>query len=165
MLIVAAGGFSEADANASLTLTSPTFKSGAAIPERFTCSGSNESPALEWRAVPDGTRSLALVLEDPDAPMGPFVHWVVYNISPAINGLPEGLSPSAAGSEQGLNGMGKIGYTGPCPPPGTPHHYHFRLYALDQKLELKRGATLQGVEDAMKGHVLERSELVGIFGR
>jgi Raf kinase inhibitor-like YbhB/YbcL family protein len=146
-------------------MISSAFKSGDAIPERFTCSGDNESPALEFTGVPDGTHSLALILDDPDAPMGTFVHWVIYNLPSALKGLPEGVSSSAGGLEQGVNGFGKIGYTGPCPPPGKPHHYRFRFYALDQKLELKQGVTSQKVEAAMKGHVLGRSELVGIFQR
>jgi Raf kinase inhibitor-like YbhB/YbcL family protein len=151
----------------TLALTSPAFKDEGTIPERYTCSGRNKSPALKWTGVPAGTRSLALILDDPDAPMGTFVHWVVYNLSPTIKGLPEGASVPASGDygQQGVNGRDAIGYTGPCPPPGEPHHYHFRLYALDQKLELKTGATAQQVEATMKGHVVGRTELIGIFER
>jgi Raf kinase inhibitor-like YbhB/YbcL family protein len=151
----------------TLSLASSAFENGAAIPERFTCSGSNRSPALEWKGIPSSTLSFALIVDDPDAPMGTFVHWVIYNISPATKQLPEGVAASAAVSngEQGLNGRNEIGYTGPCPPPGKPHHYQFRLYALDQKLELGPGATPQQLTAAMKGHVLASAELVGIFER
>jgi Raf kinase inhibitor-like YbhB/YbcL family protein len=158
---------SATDAGPTLALTSSAFQNGGPIPERCTCSGSNKSPELEWSGVSADVRSLTLILDDPDAPMGTFVHWVLYNVSPFIKGLPEGMSASASvgSSEQGVNGQGEIGYTGPCPPPGKPHHYHFRLYALDRKLELKPGATKQQVEAAVKGHVLSSTELVGIFER
>ncbi len=156
-----------ADPASTLALTSSAFKNGGTIPEQYTCSGRNESPALEWTGVPRGTRSLVLILDDPDAPMGTFVHWVIYNVSPAVEGLPEGVSATAsiAGSAQGVNGSGAIGYTGPCPPPGKPHHYHFRLYALDRKLEVQAEVTAQQVEKAIKGHVLGSTELIGIFER
>jgi Raf kinase inhibitor-like YbhB/YbcL family protein len=156
-----------ADRNPALTLTSSAFESGGHIPELYTCSGNNEPPALKWTGVPDSTQSLVLILDDPDAPMGTFVHWVVYNLSPNIKGLPEAASASTsvADAEQGINGLGSIGYTGPCPPPGKPHHYHFRLYALDQRLELRAGSTAQQVKTAMKAHVISNSELVGIFER
>jgi Raf kinase inhibitor-like YbhB/YbcL family protein len=156
---------SSAAADPSLVLMSSAFKNGETIPERCTCSGLNKSPALEWRGIPRGTRSLVLILDDPDAPGGTFVHWVVYNLSPTNKELPEGLSASAPNGEQGENGRGEIGYTGPCPPPGQPHHYHFRLYALDRMLELKPGATAQHVESALTGHVLDSTELIGIFER
>jgi len=158
---------STAEPDPALSLTSSAFENGGNIPERYTCSGDDESPALKWTGVPEGTRSLALVMDDPDAPMGTFVHWVVYNLSPSTEGLPEGVSPSASTVkvEQGVNGSNAIGYMGPCPPPGKPHHYHFRLYALDQKLQLTAKATANQVEAAIKGHVLGSSELVGIFGR
>lgn len=156
-----------ADPDPVLTLTSSAFENGGAIPEQYTCTGHNESPALQWTGVPGATRSLTLILDDPDAPMGTFVHWVVYNLSPTAKGLPKRMSATAsvADSDQGVNGRGEIGYTGPCPPPGKPHHYHFRLYALDQKLQLKGGATAYQVETAIKGHVLGSAELVGIFAR
>ena len=156
-----------ADAALSLALTSSAFKNGRMIPERYTCSGHNESPALEWTGVPGAARSLVLILDDPDAPMGTFVHWVIYNISPAAKGLPGDVSATetVAGGEQGVNGRNATGYTGPCPPPGKPHHYHFRLYALDRKLEFKTGATARQVEEAIQGHVLASTELLGIFER
>jgi Raf kinase inhibitor-like YbhB/YbcL family protein len=167
VLILTLQATATADPVPTLALTSSGFENGGTIPERYTCSGHNESPALEWTGIPRGSRSLVLILDDPDAPMGIFVHWVVYNLSPAADGLPERMlaTASVAGSEQGVNGQGEIGYIGPCPPPGKPHHYHFRLYALDRKLELKIGATAHQVEEAIKGHVLGSAVLIGIFGR
>jgi Raf kinase inhibitor-like YbhB/YbcL family protein len=156
-----------ADAEPTAVLSSPDFKNGDTIPLRYTCSGDNKSPALKWASIPGGARSLALIADDPDAPMGTFVHWVLYNIPPSTNGLPEGVSTSASvtNAEQGVNGRGSVGYTGPCPPPGKPHHYHFRLYALDQKMDLRPGATAEQVQAAMNGHVLAKTELVGVFER
>ena len=155
------------EAGRSLALSSPAFENGSIIPERYTCSGQNESPPLKWAGIPRAARSLALILDDPDAPLGPFVHWVIYDFSASTLGLPAGGPPSGApgNGERGLNGGNTIGYTGPCPPPGQPHHYHFRLYALDHPLDLKAGATAQQVEMAMKGHLLGSTELVGIFQR
>jgi Raf kinase inhibitor-like YbhB/YbcL family protein len=153
--------------NGGLRLTSPAFQNGTVIPEVYTCSGLNQSPAISWNGVPADTASLVLIVDDPDAPMGIFVHWVIYNLPPNTKMLPASMpiSQSAQGGEQGTNGSGGVGYTGPCPPPGKPHHYHFRLYALDRKLKLEAGATAQEVEAAMDGHVLARTELVGIFER
>ncbi len=156
-----------ADQSQGLTLASLAFVNGGSIPERYTCSGDNKSPALSWTGVPKSARSIVLIVDDPDAPRGTFVHWVVYNLSATSNGLSEGVATSASveGGEQGINGRGDNGYTGPCPPPGMPHHYHFRLYALDEKLDLKPGARAAQVEAALKGHVLASTELIGIFGR
>jgi Raf kinase inhibitor-like YbhB/YbcL family protein len=167
ILIAPSRTIATADSDATLALTSPAFGNLGRIPERFSCLGDSKSPALKWTGVPDGTRSFALIVEDPDAPIGTFVHWVVYNLSSNSTALPEGVSPQApvGNGEQGTNGGGSIGYMGPCPPAGAPHHYHFRLFALDQKLALKAGATAQDVEAAMKGHVLGSAELVGIFQR
>lgn len=156
-----------AESDPVFSLASSAFQNGQRIPERYTCSGLNTSPALEWSGVPAGTRSLVLTVDDPDAPGGIFVHWVVYNLSSTGKKLPDGISSSAnnAAGEQGTNGRDEAGYTGPCPPPGKPHHYHFRLYALDQKLQLGPGATEAQVDAAMKGHVLAKAELVGVFQR
>jgi Raf kinase inhibitor-like YbhB/YbcL family protein len=150
-----------------LNLTSPAFGAGQSIPSRYTCSGENKSPPLHWTGVPAGTSSLALIVEDPDAPMGTFVHWVIYNLPGASTGLPEGVSASATaeGGEQGLNGRGTTGYMGPCPPAGSPHHYHFRLYALDEKLRLPEGDSAKKVEAALKAHVRSSTQLIGIFAR
>jgi Raf kinase inhibitor-like YbhB/YbcL family protein len=152
----------------SLRLSCPDFTDGAAIPEQFTCKGADTSPPLAWSGIPEGVKSLALIVEDPDAPGGTFVHWVAYNIPPSSLGLPGGLPKTphlAEGGEQGINGFGKAGYNGPCPPPGSPHHYHFRLFALDQEVNPGGQVRAGALEDTMRGHVKASAELVGIFGR
>jgi Raf kinase inhibitor-like YbhB/YbcL family protein len=155
-----------ADAS-SLQLSSSAFANGAVMPVQYTCNGANESPPLEWSGVPTNAKSLALIVEDPDAPSGSFVHWVVYDIPPAKKGMtgkkPGRLFPG--GGEEGMNGAGKMGYMGPCPPPGTPHHYHFNLYAIDKNLNLGLQPDAKSVRDAMQGHVVASTEFVGIFGR
>lgn len=151
----------------SFTLTSTAFSQGGEIPARYTCKGQDLSPPLSWSDVPEGTKSLVLICDDPDAPRGTFVHWVVYNIPPSASRLPEGIpaEPSLEdGTLQGINHFGKIGYGGPCPPPGPAHRYFFKLYALDTTLELPPGATKEQVLKAMEGHILAKAELVGTFG-
>ena len=151
-----------------LALESSAFSNGSTIPVQFTCGGDNQSPALSWTGVPHESRSLTLIVEDPDAPGGTFIHWVIYNMPADRSSLPEdvpGKDNIAGGGEQGLNGRGEIGYHGPCPPPGAPHHYHFRLYALDRKLDLKPGASARQVKHAMGNHVLAETDMVGMFGR
>ena len=148
----------------AMSLTSQAFVNGGAIPARYTCSGADVSPPLSWNGVPGGTRSLALTVIDPDAPGRPFVHWVVFNVPAAATDLGESAQP-AEGTIEGRNDFGSTGYRGPCPPPGSPHHYHFRLYALDNELSLKSGASESSFQDAIKGHVLASGELVGTFKR
>lgn len=148
----------------TISVTSQAFKAGATIPARYTCSGDDVSPPLSWTGVPGGAKSLALTVIDPDAPGRPFTHWVVFNIPPRTAELPEGESlPS--GSVEGGNDFGGAGYRGPCPPPGSPHHYHFKVYGLDTTLTLRAGASDQAFENAIKGHVLASGELVGTFKR
>jgi len=147
-------------------LTSTAFSQGGEIPVKYTCKGEDLSPPLSWSGVPEGAKSLVLICDDPDAPRGTFVHWVVYNIPSSASGLPEGVpaEPSLEdGTLQGTNHFGKIGYGGPCPPPGPAHRYFFKLYALDTTLELPPGATKEQVLKAMEGHVLAETELVGTF--
>lgn len=144
-----------------LQISSPAVAEGATIPTQFSCGGGNQSPPLSWDGVPQGTKSLALLVEDPDAPAGTFVHWIVYDISPNSRGFQAG----AADGKEGMNSAGEAAYMGPCPPPGKPHHYHFRLFALDTNLSLGANPDARAVRDAMKGHVKESAELVGIFGR
>jgi Raf kinase inhibitor-like YbhB/YbcL family protein len=153
--------------NTDLHLTSSAFSNGGRIPNQFTCSGENISPALQWAGVPSTAKSLALLVEDPDAPIGTFIHWVFYNLPATTKGLPQNVptSDTAEGGIQGVNGRGTTGYTGPCPPPGAPHHYHFRLYALDQQLILKSDADANDLKAALNGHVLASTDLVGIFQR
>ena len=152
----------------SLVLKSAAFSEGGWIPEKYTCDGDNVSPPLEWSGLPAGTASLALICDDPDAPMGIWVHWLIYNIPAETNGLPEGVPASKStldnGAIQGTNSWGRIGYGGPCPPSGT-HRYFFRLYALGTKLELKPGATKAQVLSAMEGHVLDKCELMGRYSK
>ena len=152
----------------SLTITSPDFASGAEIPRRFTCSGEDRSPALAWSGVPQGTRSLALIVDDPDAPAGTWVHWVLYNLPgthTSLDGNVEKKQELANGARQGVNDFRKTGYNGPCPPPGKPHRYYFRLYALDSALTLPAGADRKALDRAMVGHVLAHAEWMGRFQR
>ncbi len=150
-----------------MKISSPAFVPNQFVPIEYTCDGQNESPPLAWTGVPAGTQSLALFVEDPDAPGGTFVHWVLYNIPPGVASL-ERNQPRRAklrqGILQGMNHFDQIGYSGPCPPAGI-HQYHFRLYALDTQLSLEEGAVKEQVMDAMKGHMLEDAELVARYQR
>jgi Raf kinase inhibitor-like YbhB/YbcL family protein len=151
----------------ALKLTSASFQ-GNQIPAKFTCNGTGISPQLAWSATPAGTVSFALIVTDPDAPGRTFVHWVLYDLPATTRSLHEGvqlLGQLADGSRQGRNDFGKIGYGGPCPPPGSPHHYVFTLYALNAELNQPVGATQAHVEAAMQGHILASGELVGLFKR
>ena len=139
-------------------LTSPAFKHNAMIPQKFTCQGSDINPELKIADIPQGTKSLALIVDDPDAPMGTWVHWVVYDIMPTTTQIAENYIPGT----QGYNDFKKINYGGPCPPSGT-HRYFFKLYALDTILKLSEGATKAQVEEAMKGHILAQTELMGLY--
>lgn len=149
-------------------LKSAAFVPGGDIPKKHTCDGADVSPALEWTTPPAGTKALALVCEDPDAPAGLWTHWVVWGIPSATTTLPEGVKRDgtlADGSRQGRNDFGKLGHNGPCPPPGKPHRYYFRLYALDAVPQLDPGATRAQLLDAMRGHIVGQAELMGRYGR
>lgn len=151
-----------------MELESPAFREGAKIPKKYTCEGWDFSPPLTWNDVPDKTLSLALIMDDPDAPGGIFTHWVLFNLPPDSRELLEGVSPIPqlpSSALQGKNGFGKFGYGGPCPPPGSPHHYRFTLYALDRQLELKAGASQKKVLSAMEEHILAQSQLTGTYRR
>lgn len=150
-----------------MDLMSNAFASGETIPDKYTCDGENVSPPLAWAGVPEGTEALALIVDDPDAPNGVFVHWVLYNVSPERRALDEGISPGNVGDvgSEGRNNFGDQGYGGPCPPTGPAHTYYFRLYALDAPLELPAGATRAQVLEAIDGHVLAHTEMQGRFGR
>jgi len=151
-----------------MQLTSTAFAEGASIPARHTCDDKNLSPALRWSGVPAGARSLALIADDPDAPVGTWVHWVLYDLPPAVNELPEAVARNQytpAGGKQGLNDFKHLGYGGPCPPHGKPHRYFFKLYALDTLLDLKPGATKKELERAMEKHVLAEGQLMGTYQR
>ncbi|NCO33461.1 MAG: phosphatidylethanolamine-binding protein [Armatimonadetes bacterium CG2_30_59_28] len=150
-----------------IKLTSKAFKEGATIPKQYTCDGKDVSPPLEWDKTPDGTKSLALICDDPDAPMGTWVHWVVYNLPAHAKKLAAAIPPKDKlpnSAVQGTNDFHKIGYGGPCPPRGT-HRYFFKLYALDTALDLKPGATKTQLEIAMEGHVVGRGQLIGRYSR
>jgi len=147
-------------------ITTTAFRDGSSIPKRFTCDGSDVSPALSWGDPPAGTRSLAIIADDPDAPAGTWVHWVLYDLPADTRKLPEGVAKDRAlpnGALQGRNDFGKIGYNGPCPPRGSEHRYFFKLYALDSRTGLKAGATKSELERTMKGHILSQAQLVGKF--
>ncbi len=151
-----------------LTVTSDAFASGAAIPVQFTCSGANQSPALKWTGAPATAKSFAVITDDPDAPRGTFVHWVAYDIPAKVTALPQDVPRTetiSGGGTQGDNGAGKLGYFGPCPPPGKVHHYHFRVFALDSMLDLRPAADADALRSAMNGHTVASGELVGTFSR
>ena len=150
-----------------LQLASPSFANGE-IPKKFTCDGDDTSPQLEWVAPPAATQSFALTVVDHDAPVGAFVHWVLYDLPPETRGLPEGVPKQDQlpdGSRQGRNDFDKIGYGGPCPPGGSSHRYTFSLYALDSKLNRAPGATRSQLEAAVKGHILARGQLIARYKR
>jgi Raf kinase inhibitor-like YbhB/YbcL family protein len=147
----------------AIQLSSPAFRSGESIPLDYTADGRNVSPPLQWTPPPLGTQSLALVCEDPDAPRGTFTHWVVFNMPADADGLVEAALPS--GAMQGLNSFGEASYGGPAPPPGKPHHYHFRLYALDSPVPLIGEVAAPGLKSAMEGHILGEADLVGLYQR
>ena len=151
---------------AKFQLTSTSFEADSALPAKYTCDGTNVSPALAWNEPPAGTQSFALVVDDPDVATKTVIHWLIYDLPPATRALPEGVPTKAKlpdGSRQGKNDHGKIGYSGPCPPPGPAHHYFFKLYALDFQTGLKPKATAADVEKAIKGHILAQAELIARF--
>ncbi len=150
-----------------MKLESQAFQAESLIPKKYTCDGDDLSPPLSWGTPPDGTQSLALIADDPDAPGKTFVHWVAYNLPSDRRELPEGVSNGESipnGGTQGKSDFGKLGYGGPCPPGGT-HRYFFKLYALDTSLDLQPGASKADVERAMDGHVLTLAELMGRYSR
>jgi Raf kinase inhibitor-like YbhB/YbcL family protein len=153
--------------SSGIQLTSAAFKEGQPIPRQYTCDGVNISPPLEWSGMPKTAKTVAIIADDPDAPAGTWVHWVVYNLPAEVIGMVENLPASdnlKAGGFQGKNDFEKIGYGGPCPPSGS-HRYFFKLYALDTELPLKAGATKADVEKAMAGHILSQGQLMGTYGR
>jgi hypothetical protein len=149
-------------------ITSAAFPAGGPIPRRHTCDGEDVSPPLAWKDAPAKTQSFALVCDDPDAPAGTWVHWVIYGIPASASALAEGVKPTATledGSRQGKNDFRRTGWGGPCPPRGTTHRYFFRLWALDRAVELPPGATRADLEQAVAGHTLGKAELMGRYTR
>ena len=152
----------------ALSMRSASFESASRIPQVYTCDGRDVSPPLRWANAPQGTMSFALICDDPDAPMGTWVHWVIYNIPAETDRLAEALPSSEqldSGALQGNNDFGRIGYGGPCPPRGKPHRYFFRLYALDCALSASAGLTKKALLKQMQGHILETTEFFGLYGR
>lgn len=147
-------------------LIESVFESQQAIPSKYTCDGENVSPPLRFLQIPQGAKSLVLIVDDPDAPNGTFDHWIVWNLSPNLKELTEGATEFAKLSpppKQGTNGFRKTEYRGPCPPHGKAHHYHFKLYALRDQLSLPAGSTKNEVEKAMQGLIIDQAELIGTY--
>lgn len=155
-------GVAEANKENIMKIFSPVFKEGEAIPVQYTCDGGDFNPALEISGAPQGTESLALLMDDPDSPSGNFVHWIIWNIRAEETLIQENAKPE--GAAEGVNGFGRVGYGGPCPHSGT-HRYFFRLYALDKMLDLTPGADAAALKQAMEGHVLAEVELMGRYTR
>jgi Raf kinase inhibitor-like YbhB/YbcL family protein len=156
------------DPTMPLAISSPSFTDGGTIPKQFTCDGADLSPQLAWTDPPAGTHSLALLVDDPDAPVGNWNHWTVWNLPPTLHGLSENVEKVAQladGTMQGTNDFRKPGYNGPCPPAGKPHRYYFKLFALDTKLDLKSGSQKKALEAAMKSHILAETQWMGRYGR
>jgi Raf kinase inhibitor-like YbhB/YbcL family protein len=154
---------SERDLPERITVSSTAFADGAAIPQRFTCTGENVSPPLRWSGVPEGTAGVALVVDDPDAPRGTFVHWVVVGLDPGTDGLAEGAVP--AGARQLPNSAGDAAWAGPCPPGGPAHHYRFTVYALAHEPEVAGNADPAAAVEAIEAAASVRGRLVGTFSR
>jgi Raf kinase inhibitor-like YbhB/YbcL family protein len=145
-----------------MKISTTAFTEGMVIPRKHTCDGQNVSPQLSWSDVPAGARSLALVMDDPDAPSGTFVHWILFDIPSAFSELREGVERVGV---PGANSARKVGYSGPCPPRGPAHRYFFKLYALDTTLGLRPGASKEALESAMQGHILDSGQLMGHYSR
>ena len=156
----------------TMRLTSTAFTHESSIPTRFTCDGEDVSPALSWSDGPGGVQTFALIMDDPDAPPGTWVHWVAWNVEGSASGLPEGVPKeesldggASQGACWGVDSFDRVGYHGPCPPPGSPHRYYFKLYALDARLDLPARATKDQVVRAMDGHILAETQLMGLYER
>ncbi len=157
----------EGGAKMEIKITSSVFKNDGLIPSKYTCDGEDVSPPLQWEALPQGTQSIALICDDPDAPMGTFVHWVLFNLPAGVKKLAENIPAGKTldnGASQGITDFGRIGYGGPCPPSGT-HRYFFKIYALDTELDLPAGSRKSQLLKAMEGHILAQGQLVGKYKR
>ena len=156
--IMLTAGYAAAEGGDIMELKSPEFKNNEFIPKKFTCHGENINPELTVEGIPEPARSLALIVDDPDAPRGTWIHWAMFNIPTDISKIEEDSAPG----KQGINDSGRIGYDGPCPPSGT-HRYIFKIYALDTEFNLKEGINKAALEKAMEGHILASAELTGLF--
>jgi len=155
------------DDKMGITVSSPAFEEGGMIPSEYTCDGENMSPPIHWEGIPEEAKSIAVISDDPDAPVGTWVHWVIWNIPHDSNGLAKKLLKEKVlpnGTKQGINDFGKYGYGGPCPPSGT-HRYYFKVYALDIKLEISNNSKKKDLLKAMDGHILAEGELMGRYKR
>lgn len=151
-----------------MEIKSSAFQNSADIPRKYTCDGTDASPPLRWENTPSGTKVFALIADDPDAPVGTWVHWVIYDLPPETRELAEGVATSdtlPSGVKQGINDFRNVGYGGPCPPRGPAHRYFFKLYALDAETNLKPRATKQQLLEAIKGHILAEAQLMGRYKR
>jgi Raf kinase inhibitor-like YbhB/YbcL family protein len=167
MLLFCCRSSGEGGEKMEIKVTSSAFEEGGMIPSKYTCDGMDISPPLKWQGMPDGTQSIALISDDPDAPVGTWVHWVMFNIPADTNGLAENIPADKTlpnGARQGITDFRRIGYGGPCPPSGT-HRYFFKLYALDKKLDLAAGADKAALLKAMEGHILAQGQLMGRYKR
>jgi Raf kinase inhibitor-like YbhB/YbcL family protein len=161
-LMALAAGASLSAGVIRMKITSSAFQEGGNIPSKFTCDGANTSPPLHIEQVPAAAKSLVLIVDDPDAPVGLFTHWIAWNIDPKSTEIAEGSAPGKA--VQGRSDFGKVGYGGPCPPSGT-HRYFFRIYALDRQLDLSAGSRRKQLNDAMRGHIIGEGQLMGRYSR
>ena len=167
-LLLATGVVKSTPAYGQFVLSSTAIAPNAPIASDYSCSGADVSPPLAWSGVPTSAKSFALIVEDPDAPGGTFIHWVAYNIPAARTSMPQGVARAGeieGGGRNGMNDFGNFGYNGPCPPRGSVHHYHFRLFALDSELNPGEKVDAAALEAAMKGHVVASAELIGTFSR
>ena len=168
VLVACSSNSSEEGTKMTIQISSSAFAEGQSIPKKHTCEGTDVSPPLKWANVPEGVKSLALICDDPDAPMGTWVHWVLFNLPSETRELGENVPKKLVldnGARHGTSDFKRPGYGGPCPPPGKPHRYFFKLYALDTALDLKEGATKKDVEKAMQGHILAQGQLMGTYKR
>lgn len=162
LIFIFMASISQSQTASNFKLISSAFEEGKPVPAKYTCDGSNVSPALSWSGFPEKTKSFAIIMDDPDAPMGTWIHWVMYNIPGTVTSLEEKLSVAKIKATDGVNSWGDTGYNGPCPPDGA-HRYIFKLYALDKTLNLKEGMDKAELLEAMKGHILSEATLTGLF--
>ena len=151
-----------------MQISTTSFPAEGTIPKKYTCDAEDVSPALTWSGAPAAAKAFALIADDPDAPVGTWTHWLIWNVPANVHHFTEGVAKTPQlpdGSRQGQNDFKKVGYNGPCPPPGKPHRYYFKLFALDAPLEVKAGATRKELESAMKGHVVAEAQFMGRYGR